>query len=446
MTRPCPEVVERNQRTIQVDRRDAEHRTGDRRRQAYLHDVGALNGRMSRASVPEPGPGDNAAHLPLAGSVGQDRHAVTEAQEQHHRRVRDDPDRPDRPDSKPSHGDTDNLAWPLRTCDVPLSRVGTSERDGPHAPMIRRPNTAAGTFFQDATAHRGDSGLMTITDDKFRLKGSAGAPEELLLLLSGGQIYVCEDGPHDAPTLLLIHGSAASSRSWEPLVRLLTGAYRIIRIDLPGCGRSAEPAGGDYAIPEQGRRVGEALDRLGVKRAIVVGHSSGGLVATALAEQRPSLVTALALIDTGPGMDAFIGPDTGALGPAQWPPTQEQARRLARSAFSREDYEIPQAFVDDVRGMDFAVFAATMRAGNEYLTQQVAPDRLKALGKPLLVIFGTLDRRWRPSSAFDYRVVPGARVEMLSGVGHSPNLEDPPRTAAVLLAFTASHVAPDGDS
>ncbi len=49
-----------------------------------------------------------------------------------------------------------------------------------------------------------------------------------------------------------------------------------------------------------------ALDRLGVEHAFVVGHSTGGYVATALAEQRGDLVTAIAFIDTGPRMDAFI--------------------------------------------------------------------------------------------------------------------------------------------
>jgi pimeloyl-ACP methyl ester carboxylesterase len=71
--------------------------------------------------------------------------------------------------------------------------------------------------------------------------------------------------------------------------------------------------------------------------------------------------------------------------------------------------------------------------------EQALPERLATLSKPLLVIFGEDDRRWRSSSAAEYRAVPGATVEMLPGVGHSPNLEDPPRTAVPLLAFAASH-------
>ncbi|MEV5832908.1 alpha/beta hydrolase [Nocardia sp. NPDC052112] len=73
--------------------------------------------------------------------------------------------------------------------------------------------------------------------------------------------------------------------------------------------------------------MGAALDLLGVEHAIVVGHSSGGVVATALAEQRHDLVTALAFINTGPSPDAFIAPESAAFGPSQWPPTDAQLRR-----------------------------------------------------------------------------------------------------------------------
>lgn len=72
------------------------------------------------------------------------------------------------------------------------------------------------------------------------------------------------------------------------------------------------------------------------------------------------------------------------------------------------------------------------------------PDRLAVLGKPLLLPFGEDDRRWRSSSASGYRAVPGAEIEFLPGLGHSPLLEDPPRTAAPLRAFTAFHAVRRG--
>jgi pimeloyl-ACP methyl ester carboxylesterase len=85
--------------------------------------------------------------------------------------------------------------------------------------------------------------------------------------------------------------------------------------------------------------------------------------------------------------------------------------------------------------MTYHAFTATSRAVDDYLGQRSLPARLAALGEPLLVIFGEEDRRWRSASAADYRAVPGASIQLLPGVGHSPMLEDPPRTAALLLAF-----------
>ncbi|MET8047351.1 alpha/beta hydrolase [Streptosporangium sp. NPDC005286] len=268
-----------------------------------------------------------------------------------------------------------------------------------------------------------------------------GTTESSTLALDDGDVYVCQDGPHDAPALVLIHGSASSARSWDALVPMLTGSHRVIRIDLLGHGRSAKPDGHSYATPDQARRVGQALDRLGVKHAIFVGHSSGGVVATALAEQRPDLVTALVLINTGPSLDAFIVAGSAAIDPTQWPPTDEQIRQFASTGFSRAGYQIPQQLLDEVRAMTYHTLTMTMQATSGYLKQQALPERLAVLGKPLLVIFGEDDRRWRSSSAADYRAVSGARVELLPGLGHSPILEDPQRTATPLLAFAEIHTA-----
>jgi pimeloyl-ACP methyl ester carboxylesterase len=93
--------------------------------------------------------------------------------------------------------------------------------------------------------------------------------------LDDGDMHVVENGRPGAPALLLIHGTGGSTAWWDPVVPRLAAAYRVIRVDLFGHGRSASPAGG-YDIPTQARRVGAALDRLGVGRVAVIGHSTGG--------------------------------------------------------------------------------------------------------------------------------------------------------------------------
>jgi pimeloyl-ACP methyl ester carboxylesterase len=127
------------------------------------------------------------------------------------------------------------------------------------------------------------------------MPGDPGADGRFVRLVDG-DMHVVEDGTPGAPGLLLIHGSAGSTAWWDPVVPALAGACRVIRVDLLGHGRSSSPPGG-YDIPAHARRVGAALDRLGAGRVTVIGHSMGCMVATALAEQRPDKVAALALID-----------------------------------------------------------------------------------------------------------------------------------------------------
>ena len=249
-----------------------------------------------------------------------------------------------------------------------------------------------------------------------------------------------------APVLLLMSNAAAPTAIWDPVVPLLAAEHRIIRVDLLG-GRTSARSGAVYNVPTWARRVGAGLDRLGVTRVTVVGHSSGCMLATSLAEQRPDTVVALALIDMGPSLSAklpesllfrlLLSPLTGRL---LWRlRTEKSIRKAARSGVARP-VEIPDAFVEHAQRLTLQDFAGAMRASTDYLAERNLPDRLTPLGLPLLVIFGADDGRWRSSSAAEYRVVPGARVELLPGVGHTPMMEDPQTTGKLLLDFAA--VAP----
>ena len=110
--------------------------------------------------------------------------------------------------------------------------------------------------------------------------------------LPEGDLQVREDGPADGQAVVLLHGFACSLGWWDQVAPALARDHRVIRFDLLGHGGSEKPKHG-YGMESQARLVAAALDRLGVRRAAVVGHSMGGSVATALAEQRPALVESL---------------------------------------------------------------------------------------------------------------------------------------------------------
>ncbi|MEY9892187.1 pimeloyl-ACP methyl ester carboxylesterase [Catenulispora sp. MAP5-51] len=261
-------------------------------------------------------------------------------------------------------------------------------------------------------------------------------------------LHVRTDGAADAPVLLLVHGLGASTAWWNPVVPCLADAYRVVRVDLAGHGRSQGlDTPGAYGIPGHAERVGTVLDRLGVQRvAVAVGHSTGGYVVSDLARQRPETVSALALISTGPSPEA----DTsgGALsrllfarvpGALLWRAfTEAIVRKSLSTAFARPAAPLPDALVEDTRRMTHRALAGTARGSLAHIRERTLPDRLAELGKPLLVFFGAQDARWHASSAEDYRAVPGARVVVLPDIGHTPMYEDPQMTCDLLLEFAGA--------
>lgn len=116
------------------------------------------------------------------------------------------------------------------------------------------------------------------------------------MTIKGTEIHYKDEGK--GPVLFMIHGSQSSLRTWDRITQLLKGRYRIIRYDIPAYGLSASVSDDVAAsvnpvdIPE------ELLIRLGVKKATVVGVSSGGTMGMYLAARRPDMVERLILSNT----------------------------------------------------------------------------------------------------------------------------------------------------
>jgi pimeloyl-ACP methyl ester carboxylesterase len=255
-------------------------------------------------------------------------------------------------------------------------------------------------------------------------------------------LHVVHDGPPTAPPLLLIHGSGAAGSTWAPMIPALATRHHVIRVDLPGCGQS--PPARSYAVPDQARQVAAVLDELGLGQIVVAGHSSGGYVATSLAEQRPDLVAGITLISTGPRMDALLPPPlilrvltAPPIGPLLWSLRSDAMTRTGIGATAAGPVTISDEVVADLKRIPYGTFRTVLRENSTYIENRDVPTRLAAVGRPTLVIFGGADPRWNPASARQYDMVPNTRIELLPGVGHLPMLESPERTGDLLLGFTA---------
>jgi pimeloyl-ACP methyl ester carboxylesterase len=243
--------------------------------------------------------------------------------------------------------------------------------------------------------------------------------------------------------IVLLHCYGCSLHWFDELAPLLNQRHRVVRIDLLGFGGSEKPSSG-YSMEDQAATVSTALNQLGVEGAVVVGHSMGFSVATALAAAHSELVDRLVNLDEGPSPDDCDLPftakleSTPVLGEAMWRLTPDALVEDGYSDAFAPGYDVPEFAVDDFRAMTYTSFDDSASANEDYRDEQSLADRLRPLAIPLLSIFGSEDQLCDPQSSQEaYRSVPGARVAEVDGAGHSPNVEKPTETAALIEEFAA---------
>lgn len=131
-----------------------------------------------------------------------------------------------------------------------------------------------------------------------------------VLELAGPDLNVREYGSGGDSAVVLLHGYTASIQWWEEVAPALAQANRVIVIDLVGHEGSESPNEAEpYGAVGQATAVHQALDALGVRHAVLIGHSMGGMVATALAESAPALVDRVVVADSpaDQGFELFVG-------------------------------------------------------------------------------------------------------------------------------------------
>jgi pimeloyl-ACP methyl ester carboxylesterase len=253
------------------------------------------------------------------------------------------------------------------------------------------------------------------------------------------------------PVLLFIHGLLGSQKQWAHLVDELDEDHRLIVPDLFGHGQSAKPVG-DYSLGAHAATLRDLLDRLGIEQVSLVGHSLGGGIAMVFSYLFPERVDRLVLVASG-GLGREVSP---LLRSATLPGAEyvlpviasgwmrdrlASAGRLLGSVGLRPGRDLTEVW-DGFTSLGDAdtrrAFLATTRAvidpgGQTVNAHDYLPD---ATPIPTLVVWGTKDRMipaWHAASATTSMA--NCRVELFSGAGHFPHLDDPDRFAALVREF-----------
>ncbi len=232
----------------------------------------------------------------------------------------------------------------------------------------------------------------------------------------GFRIRYMEAG--NGPALVHLHG--AGGLRLTPGHDLLRRNFRVIALEMPGFGTSAENTR-TCDMPELASTMAQAIDGLGLDSFNLMGTSFGGKVALWLALQQPGRVPALVL-----EAPAAIRPE-GAVAPSGSP--EEMARRL---------YAHPERIAPPPTP-DPAVRAKTGRLVSRLRGPDRDPDleaRLPTLTIPTLVLFGTVDRVIPPEMGHFYKeLMPNCNLAFVYDAGHAISTDRPEAFAEIVADF-----------
>ncbi|HJT38463.1 MAG TPA: alpha/beta fold hydrolase [Actinomycetota bacterium] len=276
--------------------------------------------------------------------------------------------------------------------------------------------------------------------------------EAKTLTLHGSSIAYRTAG--EGPVVVLIHGMAGSSETWEPVIPLLAKHATIVAPDMIGHGTSAKPKG-DYSLGALASSVRDVMVALGHSRATIVGHSLGGGVAMQFAYQFPERSERLVLVASGglgrevstllralslPGAEYVLSIGTasrlrgasdaiaGWLGKVGLRPAPGAAEIL-RSYASLGDRETRTAFLHTLRAVIDVGGQRVSARDRLYLTQDM----------PTMIAWGDRDPIIPISHAYEaHDAMPGSILKIYPGAGHYPHCHDPQRFADDLLGFMSS--------
>jgi pimeloyl-ACP methyl ester carboxylesterase len=254
-----------------------------------------------------------------------------------------------------------------------------------------------------------------------------------------------ERGAKDAPVLLLLHGSNASFLTWEPWSKALSSDYRVIAVDLPGHGLTGAVPSGDYSQEGMVQFVHAFARAMHLHTFALAGNSMGGGVAARYAEEYPTDVSKLILVDAG-GMKVKSGDRIPfAFKLARWPVANQLLLHITPRSLVTEGLNdaivhkeiITDKMVDSY--WDFARMSGTRAATLKRFGLDWSDDiatHIADIKAPTLILWGAQDRLIPVEAAAKFHAaIPGSTLIVYPATGHIPMEEVAAQSAKDIAAF-----------
>jgi 3-oxoadipate enol-lactonase len=246
------------------------------------------------------------------------------------------------------------------------------------------------------------------------------------------------------PPLLAIMGMSGTALHWgEPFLTKLGESFEVIAYDHRGVGASSRLADGQVTIPQMAADAAGLLEALDLSSAHVLGISMGGMIAQELALSRPDLISTLTL-----GCTYCGGEGSAVAAPEVIQKLSEPMLSGDREAAIRAGWEVnvsPSFAADEQAWQTFREIAAQRAVAVPVVMAQMQAimahdtrERLHTITAPTLVIHGDLDQMLPVANGrLIASLIPGARLEIMEGVGHLFFWERPERSAELIRELAA---------
>ncbi len=242
-------------------------------------------------------------------------------------------------------------------------------------------------------------------------------------LFASGSVNAAERGI--GTPLVLLHSLLSDRASFDAVAPRLAESFRVIVPELPGFGRSHAVAGGLAGIAD---RVADLVREVAAGgEAIVLGNGYGGFVALQMAIRHPGLAARLILADCGAafseaGRQAFRDMATAAKAKGLAAVTDVAMRRL----FAPEFQAAHPALMQDRREAFLRTDVDVFRAACEALAGLDLRAEVSGVNMPVLVMVGEHDEATPPEMSRELAsLLPDARLEVIPGCAHVPQLQSP---------------------